>query len=287
MEIIMEILQLKYFQRTAKTENISKTAKEFMVPPSSVSAAIKKLEKEFSVSLFDRTANSLKLNENGKILLRAVENCEKEFKKAKIDLMNRPESGEIKLLMLTNRSSVTDAMVNFKSDYPDVSFTISHESDADHSKFDIVISDKLIDSDDFNRKEFINEEISLAVHKSHPLAKETSVKLKSLKNDKFILMSKGSRMRIFTDRLFEGVGTLPNPAIESSDPYYICRYLKMGLGITFFPSVSWQKQIDDTVKLLKINEGIYRTSYLYTNKSCAGIAEIFAQNLELSVKKEL
>ena len=44
----MELLQLKYFYESAKNENFSKTAEMFMVPTSSVSASIKRLEKEFA-----------------------------------------------------------------------------------------------------------------------------------------------------------------------------------------------------------------------------------------------
>jgi chromosome segregation protein len=44
--IIMEILQLKYFCDAVQTQNFSKTAKKFLVPPSNISQTIKRLEKE-------------------------------------------------------------------------------------------------------------------------------------------------------------------------------------------------------------------------------------------------
>ena len=43
----MEMLQLRYFYESAMAESISKTAQKFMVPASSVSASIKRLEKEY------------------------------------------------------------------------------------------------------------------------------------------------------------------------------------------------------------------------------------------------
>ncbi len=39
----MEFLQLRYFYETTRTESISKTANRYMVPASSVTAAIKRL----------------------------------------------------------------------------------------------------------------------------------------------------------------------------------------------------------------------------------------------------
>ena len=42
----MNLRELEYFYETAQTQNISRTAEKFLVPASTVSTAIKKLEKE-------------------------------------------------------------------------------------------------------------------------------------------------------------------------------------------------------------------------------------------------
>lgn len=282
----MEILQLKYFQYVAKTENISHTAHIFMVPPSSVSVAIKKLEEELGFKLFDRSANSLKLNENGKILLRAIDASEKEFNKAKIDILNllSTHSGEIKLLILTNRGRVTDAIAKFKSEYPNVTFSITHNGYFDfesYGKFDIVISDRNIDLDIFETRDFVREEIFLAVHKDSHMASQNSVKLKDIKESKFISMPKGSSIRDLLDSTFKKINLSPDIVIESEDPHFVCKYLKMGLGVALFPAVSWKKQVNEDIKLLKINDGIYRHSYMYVNKSSSNIVKVFASMLEI------
>ena len=62
----MELLQLKYFYESANTESFTKTAQRHLIPVSSVSASIKRLEKELGCKLFDRTSNRIKLNQNGK-----------------------------------------------------------------------------------------------------------------------------------------------------------------------------------------------------------------------------
>lgn len=51
----MELLQLKYFKDAAELENFSKAAKKNMVPQPSISYAIKNLEDELGVPLFDTT----------------------------------------------------------------------------------------------------------------------------------------------------------------------------------------------------------------------------------------
>ena len=62
----MELLQMKYFYDTANSGSFTKTAEKYMVPTSSVSAAVKRLEKELGCELFDRSANKITLNDEGK-----------------------------------------------------------------------------------------------------------------------------------------------------------------------------------------------------------------------------
>ena len=48
----MELLQLRYFYESAKNQSFSKTSEKYMVPLSSVSASIKRLEQEIKTDLF-------------------------------------------------------------------------------------------------------------------------------------------------------------------------------------------------------------------------------------------
>ena len=47
----MELLQLQYFYDTSKTENFAKTAEKYLVPPSSVSASVKRLDAGFLIAM--------------------------------------------------------------------------------------------------------------------------------------------------------------------------------------------------------------------------------------------
>ena len=68
----MEMLQLRYFYESAMEESFSKTARKYMVPVSSVSASVKRLEQELGVELFTRTGNRILLTEKGKQFLTVV-----------------------------------------------------------------------------------------------------------------------------------------------------------------------------------------------------------------------
>jgi len=67
----MELLQLTYFCDAAVTQNFSKTAQKYNVPPSNISQSIKRLERELSAPLFDRRAiGSSSMPGDGPFLIR-------------------------------------------------------------------------------------------------------------------------------------------------------------------------------------------------------------------------
>ncbi len=275
------MLQIKYFMAVARSENISRAAQEFMVPPSSVSVAIKKLEADWGYPLFDRTANRLTLNANGKLLLRALKTAQAAVEAAKTETQNLSGdvSGELKLLVLNNRGRVTECISSFTAEYPKAVFNIRHDGKLNFRDFDLIITDKKIEAEEYAEALFCREEILLAVPKKHPLAKEKSVAVSALANEKFICMPRESNLGEYTHTAFSRAGILPEIAIECDDPQYILSYLKMGLGICFFPSLSWKKQMNDNISLLKIEDGLMRDSYLYVRKKAAHIVHLFARAL--------
>ena len=70
----MELLRLRYFVALAETENLTQTASDLHISPSSLSLTITKLEKELGTPLFDRTGRKLQLNETGRELYSRLRN---------------------------------------------------------------------------------------------------------------------------------------------------------------------------------------------------------------------
>lgn len=70
--------RLRYFSEVAKIEHLGNAAKSLHVSPSVLSSAIKVLEEELNCKLFTRSNNSLKLNENGWMLLEKATSILKE-----------------------------------------------------------------------------------------------------------------------------------------------------------------------------------------------------------------
>lgn len=277
----MEFLQLTYFQHTAKTENISHTAAHFRVPPSSVSSSIKKLETELETQLFDRTANRLSLNDNGKRFLNAVNNVFSEIEQAKNDIsdMSGKMHGKIHLLINNNRTLMTDIISEFRKLHPEISFILDFDGDKNHTDYDMLITDETLTSNAFECNDFISEEVMLAVHKTNPIAKRDRINVSELLNEKFLCLHKNYSLRAFTDRLCHEACINPDIVIECDDPQCIRDYLVMGMGVSLFPAFSWQRQIHPSIRLLHINDGVYRHSKIYINKKASLCTKVFLEHI--------
>ena len=277
-------LPLKYFESAAKTENFSQTAHTYGVPTSAVSASIKKLEVNIGVPLFDRSANRIKLNEYGKILLRAVETSQIAFKKARSDINRRLEipTGEIHLLILANRQKVNRVILAFKQMYPEVHFVIKHthpENTSEMKNYDVIVAGDTVVSEYFKKSFWFREDVLLAVHKNNPLYKKDCIATEELQNQKFICMHKGSSIRIYMDRFFAEKGIRVDTSIECDDPKSFASYLEMNLGIALYPIIAMEGYTIPNIKLIKIDNGLHRQTCVYTNKNASHIAEQFSEML--------
>lgn len=262
----MELLQLRYFCDAAQTQNFSKTAKKFVVPTSNISQSIKRLEKELGCELFEHTSNKVILNDDGKRFFSSAIQALNILDDAKEDIIGSTDDikGEIKLIIGCNRKNVTEAIEIFKHKYPQVNLTIYHNVNAEKN-FDIFISDNC--PYEYGKKTLIiDEEICIAMHKSNPLANTEITSVNMLENERFITMTGNSSLHRIMLNACADAGYTPNIAIQTDDPFYIRKYIELGLGIAFVPARSWQGLFSDMVVLKRIN-GLSRKSFAYVSKT--------------------
>ena len=262
----MELLQLTYFCDAAKTENFSHTAEKFNVPASNISQTVKRLEEELGVKLFRRSANKIFLSEEGRIFYEGAKRALDSLAGAKNRLADLEGlgTGEIRLLIQTCRRVVTNAIERYKQKYPGVSISINHNPGEGARDYDFLISDHIDAPEEYVSEFLITEKILLATKLGSEIDKKPPKSLSELSNERFIALD-NSRLFGFTEQLCRAEGFTPNVVIRTDDPYYVRRYVEMGLGIALIPSVSWRGQFSSDVSLLDVG-GYKRDTSLFVNK---------------------
>lgn len=123
----MELQQLKYFKTVAEMGKISEAAQSMFVSAPALSASISRLEKELGMPLFDRTNNSIKLNRQGQIFLRYVNQVFANLDCARVELrQSMMIQGQHVSVANISSNQWYDLITSFSQEYPH--FTLSFTS---------------------------------------------------------------------------------------------------------------------------------------------------------------
>lgn len=228
----MDLLQLRYFYESAKNESFSTTAKKYIVPTSSVSASVKRLEKELGVNLFDRTTNKIKLNDKGYAFYEAIDDIFKKLDNAVFEVSaDTHRNVTIRILIKARRKWITDLIIQYRERFPYVRFKIVFDAAmSDFESYDVIIDEK---SDKYlNRESFLlsTEKICVKAAKSHYLAGKT-LNFSQLKDEEFVVTQKEGRMWKLLENTAIKSGFVPKVAIESNDRQCLIRYVEAGMGL--------------------------------------------------------
>lgn len=89
--------QLEVFLATARAQNLSRAATGLAMSQSAASDALRELEGQFELPLFDRIGKRLQLNDHGRLLLPQAEELLSRAQQLEDSLRNRRGSGTLKI----------------------------------------------------------------------------------------------------------------------------------------------------------------------------------------------
>ncbi len=222
----MELLQLRYFLDSAKTGNFSKTAEKYMVPTSSVSASIRRLEKELGQKLFSRTANRVTLNENGHRLLASADKILSELEQVINDISNPPDKRIIRILVLAYRHPISNMIIDYRRKHPGVFFDLCIDySVKDYSDYDIIIATSDLNLREYAHFDLCSCRIYFQVAEDHPLCGKV-LTLAQLSEQPFVTM--GGNMHNVIVNACERAGFTPNIIAKINDTICYNNFMKTG-----------------------------------------------------------
>ena len=228
----MELLQLRYFYESAKTENFTVTAQKYQVPTTSVSASVKRLEKELGCSLFDRSANRIMLNSNGRLLQQSLCTVFRELDGVKDALaVHDNDPREIKILVRGMRRKITDLITEYSAMHSHVSFkTVFDHGDTDFKEYDIIIDEESTQYAQYQRIQLFTMRLRLKCAAQDRLAHQ-KLTLNQLCDRPFVLMDADSNMNKILTKACARVGFSPDIAVLCNDIECYEKFIASGMGI--------------------------------------------------------
>lgn len=256
----MELLQLKYFCDAAQTENFSKTAAKFLVPPSNISQSIKRLEQELGSQLFTRSANRICLNRAGEQFYQKASAALELLSEGVNTVKNTVKRSVVRVNIHISRHVVMNAIEAFQRIHPEVSFVSTHDLSGNINDYDILITDRDLDTP-YTKTKAATETLCLAYNTEH-FRFEDTITADVLKDCHFITMKSGYSMHTNLHDICQSMGFTPRIALQSDDPFYVRKCVELGLGVAIFPSLSWQGLFSDLVTIKSIGD-YKRNTYIY------------------------
>ena len=269
-DIAMELRQLKYFVKSAETENFSIAAQECFVVQSTLSQQIKQLEDDLGVLLFERIGKRISLTEAGHSFLPFARQTLEMAEEGRQQLrdMEGLKSGRLRIGASYGLSVLlTQSMQRFCPIYPDIQFSIRFESTQEllsllhNREIDFALTYALTEHD------VLLEEIPLfasrlcaCVAEDHPLAGKEEVKLSQLKPYQTAIPTKEMNTRRMLDALLHKHGVDLKPLIEINEIYTMLHMVKSCHVVAIVPdSVVYEEEGYHCIPIVEAKERMHAT----------------------------
>ena len=217
----MELLKLKYFRALAREEHLSNTAEKLMISQPALSIAIKSMEDELGVKLFDRKGRGIALNDNGKAYLKYVQSALDSLDAGAAEMRRRKSEGYSTINLGIQSPYVwQDLTCEFVTIHPECYLSQRSIEDGSYlyqlidGELDFYIGNiyDLPDPDSLTQLDhlvFAEGRMVVIAPENSPIAKRASVSLEELKDEVFISRPKGQVFQQFTDRMCRNAGFTP------------------------------------------------------------------------------
>lgn len=276
----MTLTELKYIVAVARERHFGKAADACFVSQPTLSVAVKKLEEELDVKLFERSANEITVTALGEEIVRQAQSVLEQAANIK-DIAKRgkdPLAGALKLGVIYTIAPylLPDLVRQVITHLPQMplmlqeNFTVKLLEMLRTGEIDCAILAEPFPDAGLAVAPLYDEPFFAAVPSQHPLAKLSSVTTEALKSETMLLLGSG---HCFRDHVLEVCPEFARfssdaegirKSFEGSSLETIKHMVAAGMGITLVPRLSVPSQAlqhsksrrdDDFVKYLPVQDG--------------------------------
>ena len=272
----MEFKNIKAFIEVANHMSFTKAAEHSYLSQPSLSKAVKKLEEEFNVLLFNRSTRQLSLTDAGEIVYKQGKEALSSLSQlpSLLDELIGAASGDIKIGMppLIGTLFFPQIAREFDNRYPNVNIELCElgakviEDLVEDGKIDAGIIVLPTDDTVFNILPFISDEFVLFINSDHSLANRGAVAISELKDEKLILFSKSFALHNYIINACKDAGFNPIISYESSQWDLIIELVALKLGVTLLPKSIFEKQSNANIKMIPLQTPLLWNLGIITKK---------------------
>jgi LysR family transcriptional regulator, transcription activator of glutamate synthase operon len=262
----MYIRQIQYFLSIVDTGSFSAAADEHYISQSSLSKIIIALEKELEVSLFDRSKRKVFLTEAGEAFLPHARKLNETYKAMLVELdgyKSETDSFSIAAIPVLTQYGITNSIAQFQDMHPALHFSLD-EIDGqnilpalDERRFDLIFTrHNYLNPDLYSSLEICKDKLLVVVAKNNRHANRSSISLKELSNDNFIMFDKVSGLyRLMMDECGKA-GFEPTVFYSSHRKVSVFGLVGTNIGLALMPAKIYEYHRHPDVAAIPLEEDI-------------------------------
>ncbi len=240
----MNLQKYLSFVKTAECGSFTRAAELLNYSQSSISRMINDLEKEWKVSLLERSVGGVRLTSDGMKLLPYAKNVVAEFEKLQIEIdeLNGLQSGLIRIGTFSSVAThwLPNIIKEFQKDYPNIDYELLL---GDYTEIEEWILEGRVDCGFLRlpthpelETVFLEQDNLMAIiPEDHHLADYEKFPVIALCDEPFMLLEKGAKAEV--SEIFEKYNLIPKVHFTTWDDYAIMSMVESGLGISILPQL--------------------------------------------------
>jgi LysR family transcriptional regulator, cys regulon transcriptional activator len=263
----MNLQQLRILRETARHDfNLTEVAMALFTSQSGVSKAIKELEEELGLEIFQRKGKRLMgFTEAGASVAAHAERALQEIENLRAVGQSVCQADEGRLVLATTHTQARYALPEivraFRERFPKVQLVLRQASPPEISDLvesgeaDIgIATESLTQNPRFVTFPFFKWFHGVVVPKGHALASGEPLSLAALAEHPIITYHEGFTGRGMIDATFAKAGLKPRVVLEALDADVIKAYVALGMGVGLIASVAYDEASDVGLDLLDASE---------------------------------
>lgn len=234
----MTLSQMRYFQEVCRSSNITKAAQALHVSQPSISSAIRDLEDELGVNLFQRVKMRLKLTQEGEYFLSKVDGIIDEIDTLIDDM--RDFSGAHNKIRIGVPAMIGSYLFptifnRFHAAYPDIRVDVIEQGSLRiremvvNEELDLAFASADVGKDaQLSGFHLFDTELYYCVDSKHRLAKQRQIRLQALQGESVMLFQDGSLQNKVLMERFSQMQIDVDILMTTSQLYTIKRMIAQG-----------------------------------------------------------
>ena len=266
----MNMDYLRYFVKLAEVRHYTKAAEQLCITQPSLSHAIRLLETELGVPLFEKSGRNTTLTRFGEEFLDCAKRSLATLDQG-VASLKRSAQGEglirLGFLRVLGTEYVPKLAAQFLAENREKKIRFEFHTDRTQpllddllrQEYDLVFCSKPGPELPVTAIPVTHQKLVVIVPNGHPLAKRSSVSLAETLPYPQICFSKDSGLRSVVEELFDTAGGQPQIAYETEEDQVIAGLTAQGFGIAVVPYMDLLRKLD--VSILSISAPPYKREF--------------------------